>query len=63
MDEALAEQQREAYKVPGVDDEIDINPAKQRKAAEIENVSLLLWPICHLILTHVNAEQRQEAEA
>ena len=39
MDEALAEQQREAYKVPGVDDETDVNPMKKRKAAEVENVS------------------------
>lgn len=37
MDEALAEQQREAYKVPGVDDETDVNPMKKRKAAEVEN--------------------------
>lgn len=38
MDEALAEQQRAAYKVPGVDDETDVNPMKKRKAAEAENV-------------------------
>ena len=36
MDEALAEQQREAYKVPGVDDETDVNPMKKRKAAEMQ---------------------------
>ena len=40
MDEALAEQQREAYKMPGVDDdEPALDPTKKRKAAEAENVS------------------------
>ncbi|KAL1585237.1 hypothetical protein WHR41_05893 [Cladosporium halotolerans] len=38
MDEALAEQQREAYKMPGVnDDEPALDPSKKRKAAEAEN--------------------------
>ena len=40
MDEALAEQQREAYKVAGVDDdEPAMDPTKKRKAVESENVS------------------------
>lgn len=40
MDEALAEQQREAYKMPGVDDEEPaLDPSKKRKAIEAENVS------------------------
>ena len=40
MDEALAEQQREAYKMPGVDDEEPaLDPSKKRKAAEAEHVS------------------------
>lgn len=43
MDEALAEQQRAAYKIPGVDDdEPALDPTKKRKAAaEAENVSFL----------------------
>jgi hypothetical protein len=41
MDEALAEQQRAAYKMPGVDDEEPaLDPSKKRKAVEAENVSL-----------------------
>jgi hypothetical protein len=40
MDEALAEQQRAAYKMPGVDDEEPaLDPSKKRKAVEAENVS------------------------
>ena len=40
MDEALAEQQRAAYKMPGVDDEEPaLDPSKKRKAAEAEHVS------------------------
>jgi hypothetical protein len=43
MDEALAEQQREAYKMAGVDDdEPAIDPSKKRKAVEDEKVSLLI---------------------
>jgi hypothetical protein len=39
MDEALAEQQRAAYKMPGVDDdEPAVDPSKKRKAVEAENV-------------------------
>jgi hypothetical protein len=40
MDEALAEQQRAAYKMPGVDDdEPALDPSKKRKALEDEKVS------------------------
>lgn len=40
MDEALAEQQQAAYKMPGVnDDEPALDPSKKRKALEAENVS------------------------
>lgn len=39
MDEALAEQQQAAYKMPGVnDDEPALDPTKKRKALEAENV-------------------------
>ena len=45
MDEALAEQQRAAYKMPGVDDEEPaLDPTKKRKAVEAENVSLNIDP-------------------
>jgi hypothetical protein len=45
MDEALAEQQRAAYKMPGVDDEEPaLDPSKKRKAVEAENVSLNINP-------------------
>jgi hypothetical protein len=49
MDEALAEQQREAYKMPGVDDEEPaLDPSKKRKAVEAENVSSTINPQCWL---------------
>ena len=45
MDEALAEQQRAAYKMPGVNDEESaLDPTKKRKAVEAENVSLNIDP-------------------
>lgn len=43
MDEALAEQQRAAYRVEGVDDEAPaMDPSKKRKAVVEESVSLLV---------------------
>lgn len=43
MDEALAEQQRAAYKMPGVDDdERAVDPTKKRKAVEAENVCYII---------------------
>jgi hypothetical protein len=42
MDEALAEQQRAAYKMPGVDDdEPALDPSKKRKAIEDVKVSFI----------------------
>jgi hypothetical protein len=47
MDEALAEQQREAYKMAGVDDdEPAIDPSKKRKAVEDEKVSFPAFLAC-----------------
>jgi hypothetical protein len=51
MDEALAEQQRAVYKMPGVDDdEPALDPTKKRKAAEAENVSISINSIVVLII-------------
>jgi hypothetical protein len=51
MDEALAEQQRAAYKMPGVDDdEPAVDPTKKRKAVEAENVR---WSISVFLLLSV----------
>lgn len=51
MDEALAEQQRAAYKMPGVDDdEPALDPTKKRKAAEAEHVSITINPNVDLMI-------------
>jgi hypothetical protein len=65
MDEALAEQQREAYKMAGVDDdEPAIDPSKKRKAVEDEKVSLsaTLALISRGALLILPAGERKEAE-
>jgi len=70
MDEALAEQQRAAYKMPGVDDEEPaLDPSKKRKAVEAENVSLTFNPNVVLMIRALlndslgKCKESQEREA
>jgi HIV Tat-specific factor 1 len=58
MDEALAEQQRAAYKMPGVDDdEPAVDPTKKRKAVEAENVRWNVSACSQCVSTDLNAQE------